>query len=77
VELRARRAVGTARDEPFGFERVDTAAEDGARDVEVRGELAEALHAHEQVAHDQQRPALPDDLERAGEGAGLAVVVGA
>ena len=73
----ARRAVGTARDEPFGFERVEARAEDGARDVEVRGEPAEALHAHEQVTHDQQRPALADDLERAGERAGLPVVVGA
>ena len=48
-----------------------------ARDVEVSLEVAEAPHPEEQVAHDQQRPALADDLERARERAGLSGIVGA
>ena len=47
-----------------------------ARDVEMALQVAEAAHPEEQVAHDQQRPALAHDLERARERAGLAGVVG-
>lgn len=35
----------------------------GARDVEVAGELAEALHPEERLTQDEQRPALTDQLE--------------
>ena len=46
-----------------------------ARDAEIRLQLVEAAHAEEDVADDQQRPALADDLERAGDRADLVVVV--
>ncbi len=45
---------------------LEALGEHGARHPQVRGEVAEAAHAEERVAHDQQRPALADDLERAG-----------
>src|SRR5271170_1323247 len=47
----------------------------GARHPQVRGEVAEAAHAEERVAHDQQRPALADDLESARERAPLSRVI--
>ena len=38
-------------------------------------EVTEAAHAVERVTNDQQRPALADHLERAGDRAVLAFVV--
>src|SRR5580693_5388960 len=49
--------------------------EHGARYPQVRGEVAEAPHAEERVAHDEQRPALADDLERTRERAPLSRVI--
>ena len=40
-----------------------------ARDAEVGLDLVEAAQAQQHVAHDQQRPALADHLERAGDAA--------
>ena len=53
--------------EPFG--------QHGLGDLEVGEEVAEAADPVEGVSHDQQRPALPDDLEGAGERALLVGVV--
>ena len=36
-------------------------------------EVGEALRAEQQLAHDQQRPALADDVEGMGETTGLSV----
>ena len=46
-----------------------------AGDAEVRLDLVEAAQPEHHVAHDQQRPALADDLERAGDAAHLSAVV--
>ena len=54
---------------------LEALGEHGARYPEVRGEVAEATHAEERVAHDQQRPTLTDDLESARERAPLSRVI--
>ena len=36
-------------------------------------QIAEALRPEQQLAHDQQGPALTDDVERAGDAAGISV----
>jgi len=48
--------------------------QDVARDPEVALEVVEAAGAEEGVAQDQQRPALADELERAGDRAVLAAL---
>jgi hypothetical protein len=48
--------------------------QDVARHAEVALEVVEATGAEERVAQDQQRPALPDELERARDRAVLAFV---
>ena len=49
--------------------------EDVARDAEVALQLVEATQPEEDVADDEQRPALADHLECAGDAAGLVLVV--
>ncbi len=69
-------AYGRRSTRPPSTSEAMRAAEHRARHVEVALQVAEAPHAEEQVAQDQQRPALAHDLERARERAGLARVVG-
>jgi hypothetical protein len=45
-----------------------------ARDPQIGLDLVEAAQAEQHVAHDQQRPALADHLQRAGEAAHLVVI---
>ena len=75
-QLVAPRRVRPPLDHARLDERVQARRQDRARDVEVALEVGEAAHAEEQVAQDQQRPALADDLERARQRAALAWVVG-
>ena len=77
VQLVPARAVRAALDEALPDQRREPEREDRARDVQVGLQRAEAADAEEQVAHDEQRPALADDLERARQGAVLATVVAA
>jgi hypothetical protein len=63
-------AVGDAADQARVFEALEAIGEQVGRDVFGRGqEFAEALLAVEQVADDEQCPAVADDVERAGDGA--------
>ena len=68
-------AYGRRSTRPRSTSEREARAEHGARDVEVALQVGEAPDAEEQVAHDQQRPALAHHLERARERAGLALVV--
>ena len=56
-------------------EPVETVGKHVAGDAETLLELVEAAKAEESVADDQQRPALADDLESAGDRALLPFVV--
>jgi hypothetical protein len=47
----------------------------GTRHVEVRLQVGEPADAEEAVPQHEQRPALADDLQRAGQRTVLAVVV--
>ena len=66
--------VALAREDPLLDQAMKAAREHGAGHVEALLEVVEAADAEEDVAQDQQRPALSDDLERAGERAVLGVV---
>ena len=66
--------VALAGEDPLLDEALEPAGEHGAGDIEPLLEVVEAANAEEDVAEDQQRPALSDDLERAGERAVLGVV---
>jgi hypothetical protein len=67
--------IGLALEDAVLHEPAQPVGEYGLRDVEMDLEVVEAPHAKERVANDQQRPALPDRLERAGDRAILALVV--
>ena len=43
---------------------------------QVLGEVGVALRAVHQLAHDEQRPSLADQVERVGHGAVLVVALG-
>ena len=60
------------RDEPL-----QARGEHVARDAEVALDRVEAAHAEEDVAQDEHRPALADELERARDRAVLVPVVAA
>ena len=66
--------VALAGEDPLLDEALEATREHGAGHVETLLEVVEAADAEEDVAEDQQRPALSDDLERAGERAVLGVV---
>src|ERR671918_358893 len=74
-KLVAPRTVRAALDQPVLDKARQSHAEDGARDVEMRLQRAEAPHPEEQVAQDQHRPAFTDDLERPRQGTILAFVL--
>ena len=52
----------------------EAGGEDVAGDVQPGRDLVEAPVAEEDLAHDQHRPALADQLERLGDAAVLAFV---
>src|SRR2546423_1863553 len=60
----APRAVLASFEHPFGDEAVESIGQHGAGDVEVDQKIVEAAYAEEAVADDEDRPALPDELER-------------
>ena len=61
-------------DQAGGFKRAQALGEDVRADArEARLEVGVALGAQEEIADDEQRPALADDVERAGRGAELLV----
>src|SRR5581483_5608599 len=62
-------------EDPLLDEAVEALGQHIAGDTEARLELVEAAPAEEGVADDQERPALADDLQGAGDRAVLAVVV--
>ena len=72
---RAARAARRARRCPCSSSVASRAASIALRDVEAPLEVVEAADAEQEVADDQQRPALADDLERPRHRAGLARVV--
>ncbi len=64
------------RDEAVLGERLETLGEERRRDPgQVLAEVDEALVAEEQLAEDQQAPAIADEVERAGDRAVLAVAL--
>src|SRR5215207_1601796 len=71
------RLIAPALQHALGDEVVEPLGQHAARDAEAGEQPVEAVHAEEHVAQDQQRPALADDLEGAGDGADLLVVVAA
>src|SRR5204862_6122571 len=76
VEARLREVVGVARrvlavaallDDPGLDQGPQAGAEDVARRAGVVGDVGEAVVAPEQLADDQQGPALAHELERVGD----------
>src|SRR6266496_509431 len=67
--------VGDALEHALGDEAVQAVGEHVARDAEAVEELVEATMAENDVADDQERPAVADHLERASDRTDLAVVV--
>src|SRR5581483_5236678 len=67
-------AVADALEDARGDEPVEAIREDVARDAEAREQLVETTAAECDVADDQQRPAVADELERPGDRAVLAFV---
>ena len=48
----------------------------GSDAAQARLEVSETLRSTQQVAHDQQHPALANQIERRGHGAGLCIRFG-
>src|SRR6266536_241132 len=67
--------VGGALEHALRGEAVQAVGEHVARDAEAVEKLVEATMAEDDVADDQQCPAVADDLERASDRTDLAVVV--
>src|SRR6185312_8617581 len=67
--------VGRAVEDAALDEAARPIGKDRLGDVEVHLEVVEPADAVERVAHDQERPALSDDLERAGDRAVLPLVI--
>jgi hypothetical protein len=71
------RIEATATDQPGPLELLQALAQEVRRDaVQTLLEIGEALGREEQLAHDEHGPAVPDDVEGAGEGAVLVVAPG-
>jgi hypothetical protein len=66
--------IGPAFEDAFVDEALESIGENLLRHAQTALELVETRLAPEGVANDEHRPALPDDLERAGHGADLFVV---
>ncbi len=67
--------IGPALEDPVLDQPAQAVGQHRLGHVEVGLEVAEAPDAVQRVAHDQQRPPLPDHLERTGDPAVLADVV--
>ena len=64
------------RKDPAALELLQTRGENVRAEAgEARGEIRVALRAVEQLTHDQERPALPDQPEGMGNGAVLLVAL--
>ena len=73
ARARRRRELATA-EEPGLLELAQALGEHvGAQVRQARAQVGEALRAEQQLAHDQQRPALADDIEGARDAAAVAV----
>lgn len=59
--------IGHALEHRFAAEQLEAVGECVGRDAEAALEVLEALDASKGVAKDQQRPALPDNLQGAGD----------
>ena len=59
--------IEDALEDPGARQRLQARREDVARDAEVALQLGEAADAEEGLAHDQERPALAEDLHRAAD----------
>ena len=59
LEARGAVLVGHALEDALVDEAAEAVGEDVARDAEVALEVVEAAHAHERLAHDEDRPAAP------------------
>jgi hypothetical protein len=77
VVLETRRVVliGGAHEDAFVDEGAQPRGEDGASHPETVDDLLEPVAAEHDVADDEERPSLTDDLEGAGDGAHLVLVV--
>ena len=73
--LASAEAVLASFEHSFADESAESACQHRAGDVEVDKKVAEAAHAEEAVADDEDRPALADELERASHRAVLELVV--
>src|SRR5262249_21641193 len=63
-----------APDDSTAFELLEPLGEHVRRDPrEARAQVGEALRPEDEVADDEQRPAFPDEIERAGDPAVLSV----
>ncbi len=63
-------AVGDAREQALALEAFEAVGEDVGRDVLIRSqEVAEAGFAEEQVADEDEGPAIADEVEAGGDGA--------
>jgi hypothetical protein len=67
--------VGPSLEDAVFDQAAEPVGEHRLGDVEVGVEVVETAYSEERVTEDQQRPALADDLQRAGEGAVLGYVV--
>jgi hypothetical protein len=74
LETRRSLAVGGSLQDPFVDQPGEAVTEDVSRDTEALLELVEAPQPEEDVSHDQERPPLADELERARDRAVLALV---
>jgi hypothetical protein len=66
--------VGASLQDPFGDEPREAISEDVSRHAQALLELVEAAQAEEGIPDDQQRPALPHELEGARDRAVLTLV---
>ena len=66
LEARGALLVGHALEDALVDEAAEAVGEHVARDAEVALEVVEAAHAHERLAHDEDRPAVAEHLERRG-----------
>jgi hypothetical protein len=68
--------IGKGEEQAGGFEAPEAFGEDVGWDVLRGGEkVAEAVLASEEVADNEQAPAVADELKRAGDGAERAAAV--
>ena len=72
-ELVERSARAPALHDAAFLELAESLGEHVRARAERDAEIAEALRSQEELADDEQRPALPDDVEGPGDTAGISV----